>query len=354
MKTIELSGDIGWEITAKGIRSQLIMNSREPVRVKINSYGGDVFEAFQIYNLFHDYPGEIILAVTGIAASAAAYLAMGADKLELYKNSSLMFHRAWSIFWGNAVEFEREAKLLADIDEIQASDYAKKTGKTRAAALAEFTNEVWLIGSEKIAAAGIPFTLIDGSEDDEPANEKEVNEKIAAIVARMKARAPQNSGIDMSILNKYQDKPQEGNMKQSFADFMKENPEAKADVLAFAEKEKPPAPAALAAAVVATDLADGVRVSEILALAGVVLSAEIKAAIADPKITPEKFAYEAMKKNTAALAKPNAAALGSPAASAQTPGAQSAALSDKTTTDPDAVTDEEELRKLAKKVNGGK
>ena len=110
------------------------------------------------------------------------------------------------------------------------------------------------------------------------------------------APPPQNSGIDMSILNKYQDKPQEGNMKQSFADFMKENPEAKADVLAFAEKEKPPAPAAPAAAVVATDPADGVRVSEILALAGVVLSAEIKAAIADPKITPEKFAYEAMKK----------------------------------------------------------
>ena len=40
-----------------------------------------------------------------------------------------MFHRAWSIFWGNAVEFEREAKLLADIDEIQASDYAKKPVK---------------------------------------------------------------------------------------------------------------------------------------------------------------------------------------------------------------------------------
>ena len=56
MKTIELSGDIGWEITAKSIRSQLVMNSREAVRVKINSYGGDVFEAFQIYNLFHDYP----------------------------------------------------------------------------------------------------------------------------------------------------------------------------------------------------------------------------------------------------------------------------------------------------------
>jgi ATP-dependent protease ClpP protease subunit len=103
LKEIILSGDVGYEITAASIREQLDMNSSATVRLKINSPGGHVFEAFEIYNLIKEYKGTVIAEITGMAASAASYIALGADKLQVHKNSTLMLHRAWNIAIGNSV-----------------------------------------------------------------------------------------------------------------------------------------------------------------------------------------------------------------------------------------------------------
>ena len=49
MKTIYISGEIGWDVTADDIRSQIDSKSKESLRVIINSPGGYVSEGFEIY-----------------------------------------------------------------------------------------------------------------------------------------------------------------------------------------------------------------------------------------------------------------------------------------------------------------
>ena len=54
MKIIELSGDVGWEITAKSLKNKLPKDNSD-VRLKIDSYGGSVFEGVRLYNVIKDY-----------------------------------------------------------------------------------------------------------------------------------------------------------------------------------------------------------------------------------------------------------------------------------------------------------
>jgi ATP-dependent protease ClpP protease subunit len=67
MKSIYLNGDVGWEITADKILSQIDIKSKEKLRVFVNSPGGSVFEAFTIYNIFKSYQGEIEFVIIGYA-----------------------------------------------------------------------------------------------------------------------------------------------------------------------------------------------------------------------------------------------------------------------------------------------
>ena len=342
MKEIILSGDVGYEITAASIREQLDMNSSATVRLKINSPGGHVFEAFEIYNLIKEYKGTVIAEITGMAASAASYIALGADKLQVHKNSTLMLHRAWNIAIGNSVDFQKEANILNDIDGIIADDYAKKSKKNKSEVMDELTNEIWLIGSDKITASGLEVSLLDDDSPDAPETETEARARVSKILSKMKTENISNK-MDLSIFNKYVTKEQEEEkpLKQSLADYLKDNPEAKADIFAFVEKEKPaPDPKA-----------EAERITELLNLSGVKISAELKAAIDEGK-TPEAFALAAMKKQNEIANSTNAANLGKPAASAQTP----ADVMEKETpaAKTGALVDAEAIRALAKKTGGKK
>ena len=75
-RTLYLNGAIaeeswlGDEISPKQFKSDL-MNGEDDITVWINSPGGDVFAASQIYNMLMDYKGKVTVKIDGIAASAA-------------------------------------------------------------------------------------------------------------------------------------------------------------------------------------------------------------------------------------------------------------------------------------------
>jgi ATP-dependent Clp protease protease subunit len=65
----------GDEVTPKVFKDELLSGSG-PVTVWINSPGGDVFAAAQIYTMLREYPGEVTVKINGVAASAASVVAM--------------------------------------------------------------------------------------------------------------------------------------------------------------------------------------------------------------------------------------------------------------------------------------
>ena len=75
-RTLFLNGEIsdetwyGDEVTPQLFKDELNADSGD-ITVWINSPGGDVFAAAQIYNMLRDYNGHVTVKIDGLAASAA-------------------------------------------------------------------------------------------------------------------------------------------------------------------------------------------------------------------------------------------------------------------------------------------
>ncbi|MEG2469293.1 MAG: Clp protease ClpP [Comamonas sp.] len=101
------------------------------VTVYINSPGGDVFAAAEIYTALREHKGKIVVKVTGIAASAASLIAMAGDEIYMSPVAYMMIHDPWTYVQGNAREMEHQALVLREIGEGLITAYQTRTGKSR-------------------------------------------------------------------------------------------------------------------------------------------------------------------------------------------------------------------------------
>ncbi|MCP4395636.1 MAG: Clp protease ClpP, partial [Alphaproteobacteria bacterium] len=184
-KIIELSGTVGWDITAKDLKKKL-PNTGEEVLLKIDSPGGSVFEGNRLYNALNDhlntFPGSVKVELGAIAASAASYfpLAVGAKNIKVRSNTTFMGHKAWTFAIGNADDMKAEAEILDGFDKIIAKVYSKITGKTSDESLEDMKNEFWLIGGQSVVDAGFASEIIDDDETEE-SEESEIVDKVEIL-----------------------------------------------------------------------------------------------------------------------------------------------------------------------------
>lgn len=298
MKTIYLSGDVGYEITASKVREMIKDDSTVKLRVLVNSYGGSVIEAFEIYNIFKQYKGKVEFVITGIAASAMSYIIMAGDEISAFKNSMFMAHKAWSVGIGDSDEFEKEASILKSIDSVLAEAYTGRLGKTKEEILKDMKNELWLIGWEAMSEAGIIDNVIDKSDEIEIDGEikKEIEKiekekesaesaktKVLSIKDRMKKDAEKlKSSMEKAaalLKNFSPETPEENNIKteadMSLKEYLESNSEAKAEY----DKAIQSAKAEGMKEASAPMQADRERIAKILKIAKAELSKEVVDAI---------------------------------------------------------------------------
>jgi ATP-dependent protease ClpP protease subunit len=348
MKEIIIKGVIGYDVFAEDIRKELPQGS-ERIRLLINSPGGSVFEAFEIYNLLKEYPGRVTARVMGLAASAAADLFFGADDREWFSHAGVMYHRAWALAIGNAVELREQADILDALDKIRIRDFARVTGKPLEKATEEFTGETWLIGDEQIRAAGIAGTLVDGEPEPEKVTEPAARLRVAESVKVLRELADEKPAAKFSekiaaLMRTYQDtsvqaavdNSQEGEEHMELKEFLAQNPGAESEILAYARtKLGPEAETARKA--------ESERIQGILALAGVRVSDDVKAALSGG-MTPETYAVDALTKQREIEAKLEAEHNPAPAKVPQTPGEQAGGKPEKPA---EALATEESLKAFA-------
>jgi len=101
------------------------------IEVRINSYGGDVFDGITIYNRLKKHKAKKIVYIDGIAASIASVIAMAGDEIVMGEGAVLMIHSAWTIAMGNSRDFLNTADRLDEIDDQIVGIYQKKTGMDR-------------------------------------------------------------------------------------------------------------------------------------------------------------------------------------------------------------------------------
>lgn len=146
---ILLYEEIGyWGVTAKAFAAQLKAITAPSIVLRINSPGGDVFDGYAMYNALLAHPATITTKVDGLAASAASYVALAGDTVEMGETSLMMIHCAWGFSIGNADDMRNYASTLDKIDNQIAAVYAKKTGKGADEILALMQAETWLDPTE--------------------------------------------------------------------------------------------------------------------------------------------------------------------------------------------------------------
>ena len=79
------------DITPKKFKAELTASAGD-IAVWLNSPGGDVFAASQIYTMLKEYEGKVIVKIDGIAASAASVIAMAGDEIVMSPVAMMMIH----------------------------------------------------------------------------------------------------------------------------------------------------------------------------------------------------------------------------------------------------------------------
>ena len=119
-------------------------NGSGDVTVWINSPGGDVVAAAQIYNLLMDYPGHVTVNIDGVAASAASVIAMAGDKVAMSPVSMLMIHNPATLAIGDKDELAKAMRMLESVKESIINAYEAKTGLSRAKLSRLMDAETWM------------------------------------------------------------------------------------------------------------------------------------------------------------------------------------------------------------------
>ncbi|MCB1500494.1 MAG: Clp protease ClpP [Bauldia sp.] len=148
---ISILGVIGDQATAASVSAALKQIGSKPVRLELNSIGGDYFEGSAIFNLLRQHAAGVTVQVLGIAASAASLIAMAGRRIEIAKNAQIMVHRAWLVAAGNTATMTEAAEFLARVDQALAEVYAARTGQAVTKIAAMMAVETYLTASESVA-----------------------------------------------------------------------------------------------------------------------------------------------------------------------------------------------------------
>lgn len=126
------------------------------INLRVNSPGGDVFEASAIYNLLKDYAKVNNVKITGyidgLAASAASFLVLCASKVVMGTGALYMIHNPLSSIYGNVEKLKKQIELLDTVKEAILDIYCTKSKLSREEISEKMNSEKWYRATEALEA----------------------------------------------------------------------------------------------------------------------------------------------------------------------------------------------------------
>lgn len=139
----------------------------QDVDIEINSPGGYIYPASEIYTALMQHKGNVNVTITGRAASAASVIAMAGTKVSMSPTAQIMIHNVSATGSGDYRDFEHYAEQLKKSNDTIANAYMLKTGKTRQEILRLMDYETWFTPEEAIECGLIDEILSrDSAHDD--------------------------------------------------------------------------------------------------------------------------------------------------------------------------------------------
>jgi len=157
----------GDEVTPKAFRDDLYAEEGD-ITLWVNSPGGNVFAAAEIYTMLRDYPGNVTVRIASIAASAASVVAMAGNLVQISPTGMLMVHDPCTIAMGNARDMEKVITTLNEVKESIINAYAFKTGLTRNRISKLMSDETWLNAKKAVELGFADEILFEDKPKPEP------------------------------------------------------------------------------------------------------------------------------------------------------------------------------------------
>ena len=136
--------------SAKKLIDQLPTDESDVV-IEVNSNGGLVTVGSEIYTALRNYKGNVTAEVTGMAASAASFCIMGADKVVMSPTAQIMIHKAsFREISGNSDDLEKASDALKSIDKSIINAYVEKTGLDEEKLMEMMAKETYMSAHEAV------------------------------------------------------------------------------------------------------------------------------------------------------------------------------------------------------------
>lgn len=268
----------GWDAAspntlAKGLEEA----AGDEVIIEINSPGGVCVYGYEMYTAIMNYEGRVTVHVIS-AMSAATLLVCAADEALISDTGIFMIHNAQSMAEGDYRDMQMEADALREFNAGIINAYVRKTKKSREeiqalmdknsymspqTAIEQGFVDGYMFGdpnkkeenteglATNIVAADIPIIpedkaknliqLITKAEAGSKSNMKNLMQNTEAVATSQREVSQMNEEQQiMQVTGKstVSDKMKEGRTKMTLSDFLKENPEAQAEIDAVAAKAR--------------------------------------------------------------------------------------------------------------------
>lgn len=236
------------------------VNGSEDIIIEMNSGGGSVLVAHEIYTAILSYQGNIVIHVIGLSGSAASEI-LTACKSLISPVGLVMIHNCATDVSGDYRDMDSAAQMLKSVNQSIRNAYKAKTGKSDEELTILMDKSTWMSAQEAVDnkfVDGIMFENSDSASNvitDIIQNQKqialfnssgnlsqEVIDKLRNVIKQDELRTNNqgnNKPAEQPILPT---DPQacildinnnKGGTKMTLEDFLKENPEAKNEVEAL-------------------------------------------------------------------------------------------------------------------------
>lgn len=130
MKTFDLFGEVGWEITLKGVRD-FTKNNKEDSTFNISTLGGDINHGLSIHDTIKSMQGDTVGKIVGMTASAGTVIALACETTQISENALFLIHNAWTDLSGNSSQLRKKADELDSIDNRLIKIYKTKSDSNK-------------------------------------------------------------------------------------------------------------------------------------------------------------------------------------------------------------------------------
>ncbi|HGA0461181.1 TPA: head maturation protease, ClpP-related [Streptococcus agalactiae] len=172
VRTLRIEGQIadetwfGDEVTPQLFKNDLLAGTGD-ITLWINSPGGDVFAAAQIYNMLMDYQGDVHVIIDGLAASAASVIAMAGTTVSMSPVAMMMIHNPWTFAQGEAKDMAKVIEMLGEIKESIINAYELRTGLSRTKISHLMDSESWFNAKKAVELGFADKVLFEKEETPE-------------------------------------------------------------------------------------------------------------------------------------------------------------------------------------------